>query len=837
MCCTRRIQMIVMRHLKDMFCLFVFLVASIGFASAVRAQEPFEAFLAQHCVRCHGPDTEEGGLRVDQLSRDFTSGVDAQYWAEVIERINAGEMPPEDEPEPTQQEISAFVTRLDARIKEGKAARMAARPPVAHYRMSRKEYQNTIYDLLGVHYDPTQPGELNEDTLWHGYERIGSELSLSSSHVERYYRAAELAVERAFPAEPTKTRKFRKSANWLRYRRDDLSEYQKKWLDGFGIKRPLRYLLVDGMPHSGEKLQMAFSPEWIGKDEGFQPGLYRMRLQASGIRPPGGPLAHLRIGELSPSNIVDDTITLDITAPEDEPEVYEVDILLERPVELHFDVVNTESIPKDRKGGAFSYAIGIRPTYMFTHSSETRTLNRNAPQVFDDKGNAIYPTVLVDWIEWEGPVETEAEKARRRGLLPPEEASEEEVAQRLQVFAERAWRRPVEPEELAGCLEIYRSEREAGETTVAAFKVMMKAVLTSRHFIYLVEGEPQTQRDHLTDSELASRLSYFLWSSMPDERLLTAAKEGTLRGDGLASEVDRLLSDRRADRFIEDFPRQWLQLHRVGMFPPDGDLYPRYDLWLENSLGREPIEFFREIFVKNLPLAEFIHSEWTMADARLCDFYGLPEPKGSGFQRVSLKPEDNRGGLLTMGGVLGLTSDGTRHRPVHRGVWISEAIFNKTPPPPPANVDPIAPVPPEGDKVTVRQRLIVHAINASCASCHSQIDPLGFAWDHYDAIGQWRTRERVTTGKGEDPLVDASGVMPDGRRFNDSNQFKQLLLEDRDRFLRAFIEHLSTYALRRVLTVDDQDQVQAIVEAAKRNQYGLRDIVRAVALSDLIQKR
>lgn len=757
-------------------------------------------------------------------------------WAEVIERINAGEMPPEDEPQPTRVEISAFVSKLDARIKEGKAARMAARPLVAHYRLSRKEYQNTIYDLLGVHYDPTQPGELNEDTLWHGYERIGSELSLSSSHVERYYRAAELAVERAFPAEPINTRKFRKDAVWLRHRRDS-AEYQKKWLDGFGIKRPLRYLLIDGMPHSGEKLQMAFSPEWFPSDQAFQPGKYRMRLQASGIRPPGGPLAHLRIGELSPSNIVDDTIAFDVTAPEDGPEVYEVDILLERPVELHFDVVNTEEIPRDRKGGAFSYAIGIRPTYMFTHSSETRTLNRNAPQVFDNEGNAIYPTVIVDWIEWEGPLETDEEKALRRGLLPAEGASEDEVALHLQTFAERAWRRPVTRQEIDSCLEIYRAEREVGETTIAAFKVMMKAVLTSRHFIYLVEGEPEVQRDRLTDSELASRLSYFLWSSMPDNRLLAAAEEGTLRSDLMAEEVDRMLTNEKINRFIEDFPRQWLQLHRVGMFPPDGDLYPRYDLWLENSLRREPVEFFREMFANNLPLDEFIHSDWTMADARLCDFYELPEPEGSGFYRVSLKPDDHRGGLLTMGGVLGLTSDGTRHRPVHRGVWISEAIFNKTPPPPPANVEPIPPVPPEGNKITVRQRLDVHARNANCASCHSKIDPLGFAWDQYDAIGQWRTRERVTTGKGQDPLVDASGVMPDGREFSDSKQFKQLLLEDRDKFLQAFIEHLSTYALRRVLTVDDQEEVDLIVQDAKKKQFGLRDIVRAVAMSGLIQKR
>jgi hypothetical protein len=190
-----------------------------------------------------------------------------------------------------------------------------------------------------------------------------------------------------------------------------------------------------------------------------------------------------------------------------------------------------------------------------------------------------------------------------------------------------------------------------------------------------------------------------------------------------------------------------------------------------------------------------------------------------------------------MGAILGMTSDGTRHRPVDRGVWVSETILNKTPPPPPANVSPIEPIPPEGDKVTIRQRIEVHATSANCAACHRNIDPLGLAFEQYDAIGQWRTRERIPTGRGEDPLVDASGVMPDGRAFQNASEFKQLLLEDRDAFLRAFIEHLSTYALRRVLTIDDADDIQSIFDEAKKNQYGVKDIVRAVALSELMKKR
>jgi hypothetical protein len=337
------------------------------------------------------------------------------------------------------------------------------------------------------------------------------------------------------------------------------------------------------------------------------------------------------------------------------------------------------------------------------------------------------------------------------------------VAEHLQRFAERAWRRSVKKEELEQYLQSYRTEREAGEKLADAYRVALQGVLTSRHFIYLVEGDT-VARERLTDSELASRLSYFLWSSMPDDALFAAAKSSTLNGEGLKKEVDRMLADSKASRFIDDFARQWLQLHRVGMFPPDKKLYPTYDAWLEESMRNEPVEFFRELFSKNMPIDGFVESDWTIANARLCDFYGLPEPKSDGFQRVSLKPENRRGGLLTMGAVLGLTSDGTRHRPVHRGVWLSEVVLGKPPPPPPANVPAIEPPTPQSPKATLRQKI-------------------------------------------------------------------------EDKLARAFIDHLCTYALRRALAFDDQDDLQAIANEAKKSDYRIKDIVRAVAMSELIRKR
>ena len=813
------------RRFSSSFAAALFFAASLGLAVAVRAAEPFEAFLEKHCLRCHGPEKEKGDLRIDRLSLDFKVGADTHHWAEMMEQVNSGEMPPKKEKRPTQEEIAAFVTSLDSRIKEGRAARMAARPAVAHYRLSRREYQNTVYDLLGVRYDPAKPGELNEDTLWHGFERIGSELSLSPSHVDRYYRAAELVLDRAFTTASGEARKVLKNAKELRY---GGGKEQQAVLERFGIKRPLRYLLFPG------QVQTALSPNWFGKTGPEHSGLYKVRIQASGIRPPRGQPAHLSIGHRTGEETVAGLIEFDLTAPEDSPQIYEFELFLEMPATLDFCVVATDVVDR-RQGAAFRNALTSQG-YMFTHSSETLLLNATAPQMFDDKGNGLLSTVLLDWIEWEGPLVSEEEKSRRAGLVPPNDATPEMVAEHLKRFAERAWRRRVKNDELMEYLKSYRAEREAGEKTIDAYRVAMHGVMTSRHFIYLVEGEPKA-RERVTDSELASRLSYFLWSSMPDAGLVVTAQGGKLNDEGLRKEVDRMLMDRKVGSFIDDFARQWLQLHRLGMFPPDKRLYPNYDAWLETSMRAEPIEYFREMFAKNMAIDGFIDSDWTMANTRLADFYEFPEMKAGGFQRVSLKPEDHRGGLLTMGAVLGLTSDGTRHRPVHRGVWLSQVLLGKTPPPPPANVPAIEPNPPKSPKATLRDKLEAHRNDANCAACHAKIDPMGLAWDNYDAIGRWRTREKIAAGVGEDPLINPAGTMPDGRPFKDAGDFKRLLLDDRDKYARAFIEHLCIYGLRRPLAFDDQSDLTSIQTEAKKSQYRLKDIVRAVALSDLMRKR
>jgi hypothetical protein len=445
--------------------------------------------------------------------------------------------------------------------------------------------------------------------------------------------------------------------------------------------------------------------------------------------------------------------------------------------------------------------------------------------------------LLVDWAETEGPIQLSSDQKKREGLIPVDsrESSDElkNVRESLKRFATRAWRRPVADGEIDRYIRIVETEASAGETSRSAYRSALVAMLSSKNFYYLEEGTPDELRETVNDWELASRLSYFLWSSLPDDELFDLAQKGSLhQGEVLRSELTRMFANSKIRRFTESFPLQWLQLHRVGAFSPDAGLYPDYDKWLEQSMVLETSGFFDEVFSQNLPLGEFLDSDWTMMNARLAMHYGLPRPSATGFQRISLRPEDHRGGLLTHASILSLTSDGTRHRPVHRGVWVSEAIFGRTPPPPPPNVEPLAPTPADQPKATIRMQLAAHTTHATCASCHQKIDPLGFAFDNFDAIGRWRSREPVA---GE--MINATGKMPDGRPFNGPEEFKALLAQDVDRFAEAFIEQLATYALRRVMTIDDSAQIKKIASASKKDEYRLRSVIENLVLSDLFQKR
>ena len=768
-------------------------------------------YMQAHCVKCHGADKQEGEFRVDTLSKNV--GIDdTALWAEVRERISSGEMPPEDvENRPTADQGAEVVEWLTIKIEEGEQARMSKMDRVSFHRLSREEYVNTIYDLIGVHFDATDPGGFSEDPDWQGFERIGSVLSLSPNHIEKYFEAAETILTEAYPDKEPEEFKLMKEAVPVR----SIGEPYKSQLEAKGLLDKVRFDLWPEDMHrysNPGRLPVA--------------GVYEVRVKLSGLKPEDGRAPRLKVYHDKLDRVL---FAQDVVAPEDDPTIITFQTHLpegSQSIHLYNDVPGPSNLPRSGRHGRKPF-VSIKDGRIPWQLKLT-----------DEEGNALYPFLILDWCEWRGPIITEKEQALRDDYWPTEEGNLDQVRSGLSKLAERAFRRPLREGEIDQYVGLVESEMAAGATFKAALKTSMLAILCSKSFLFVVEGEANNDRQTLNDWEIATRLSYFLWSTMPDEELFNLAEQGKLHDKQvLKQQVARMLADPKAKRFSDSFPRQWLELKKVGMFPPDEGLYPEYDQHLEDSMIGETTAFFGEILEKNLTLREFLNSDWTMLNPRLAMFYGIPNVSGDQFQRISLKPEDHRGGLLTQASVLSLTSDGQRHRPVHRGVWLSKAIFGKTPPPPPANVDAIEPNPVDSAKSTLRMKIEAHRDNPSCASCHKKIDPLGLAFENYDAIGSWRTVEKVQRGTGKDPEVNPSGELPDGRSFADAGEFKQLLLDDLDAFNATFIEKLATYGLRRAMTFEDEKDLAAIAEAAKKDDYKVKSIVETFVLSDLFQKR
>jgi mono/diheme cytochrome c family protein len=773
-------------------------------------------FLTEHCTNCHGEKKQKGDLRLDTLVIDFNSPKTMGHWLEVMSRMDSGEMPPEKQPRPRPDDVAKVSEWIANQLREADAAQQSSGDRIAFNRLSREEYANTLRDLLGVTYDATDPSGLPEDPDWHGFQRIGSVLTLSPAHVEKYLSAAEAVLNEAIPSGP---RPKRDIVHWSAFDIRGWQSFEKEF-HSRGIADKVR---VDIVPNNGALDVRDVNIKTAGE--------YIVRVKLSGLRPQGGPAPRLRLYAGDISRLL---FEQDVEAPEDSPVT--LDFRTHLPVGDHpIRIVNAVPgpNPEDRRS---------RPGPSATAFTGLKSRVPWQIKFTDDDGKPIVPSLLLDSVEWEGPVvESWPTPASQSIFFRGSGATEDPSYAReiLARFAERAFRHPVSPDEVDRLMKLFDQSQKLGDDFETSIKTSLLAVLCSKSFLYLEEGAATAAlQPRLSDWELASRLSYFLWSTMPDQRLLDLARQNKLHEkETLRAEVRRMLADPRAAEFSQGFPYQWLQLRRVGMFPPDKVLYPDYDEYLEKSMIAETLGFFRDVLNRNGSLREFLDSDWTMLNERLADFYGIQGVHGEAMQRVSLKPEDHRGGLLTQAAILSLTSDGTRHRPVHRGVWVLESMIGKPPPPPPANVPPLNTPPASAPRTTLRQKLELHRADATCAACHRRIDPLGLAFDNYDAIGRWRTEETTVLGAGAPPKLDPSGELPDGRKFADAEGLKHLLLDDSDKFATAFTEKLATYALRRGMTYTDRIDLQHVAEQSKADGYMLESLIERLVTSDLFQKR
>jgi mono/diheme cytochrome c family protein len=766
-------------------------------------------FLVRHCQECHGSDKPKGGFRVDRLAPNFDDRASLERWQSVLKRVRTGEMPPKSQPRPSAQDVQVLSDWVNTRT-EAAAARRAAEGRVVLRRLNRVEYENTIRDLLGVQADLKDL--LPPDATAHGFDNVAEAQHVSSYLMERYLEAADQALSLAIVNGPRPP---------LIKKRYSLKETHQVKVASERVFRKLEddtVVMFTSSPWQAVSLSPFYPPDR---------GTYRFRISASGVQSGDKPVTYrvdaglmLMTGKTHLVGYYD--------APADKPTVIEFT--------EHFEARNT---------------IRILP-YGLPNSS---TVDKIGADKYEGSGLAV------QWVEVEGPLfDAWPPESHRRLLGDLPQAPTPGNRQRLEVVSKdpeadaerilrpflcRAYRRSVTDADLKPYLDLFRARLAEKYTFEQSVRVALKAVLVAPDFLYLREkpgGRGEVTSPLPDDFALASRLSYFLWSTMPDEELLTLAEQGKLgQPDTLRRQVERLLKDPKSAALTENFVGQWLGLRELDATVPDHLLYPEYDGMLREAMPRETHLFFEEVLKNDLSLTNFVASDFTMLNGRLARHYGIAGVEGHAFRKVPLPPGSHRGGVMTMASVLKVTANGTNTSPVFRGAWVLDRILGTPPPPPPSGVSAVEPD--IRGATTIRTQLAKHREIPSCAACHAKIDPAGFALENFDVIGGWRDNYR-SIGRGQPVTidgrrmpylkglaVDAADVLADGRRFRDIDELKQLLLQDRDQLARALTVKLLTYGTGRPTDPADQAEIEAIVRKVRDKDYGLRTLIHEVVQS------
>lgn len=804
-------------------------------------------FLKTHCVRCHGAEKKEGNLRIDQhLTTQFLDPSVKEKWGEVVNVLNSHEMPPEKEPQPKASEVGAVADWITAQMAQAELIRRDG--VIVLRRLNRDEYRNTIRDLVGVDFDPAG---FPQDPLAGGFDNNGKALTMSPLHTELYLDAARKILDRAFvegDRPPTIKWRFEpetgdSDSNRVRYDGNNaiVNGGRNPVKDGFKV---LHHESWDRtlnardfkVKHEGEYVIRVRAGGKVPSREDVVRAAEKTltaRMEKQTKENPKGERYHRDQFERDLAHFKNDRM-YDYGAPRlkliqtlgGQPRV-----LAEFDVPASVDKLGTYEFrtrfTTESAGITLEYAYAI-----------PRVLENFWFQTHDDFAR---PEVYVDWFEMEGPLyESWPPATHTRTLFESPKAKSDERAYAREVLAKfmrRAYRRPVTNAELDEKLKLFDLVRKDAPSLVQAIKTPLVAVMVSPHFLYLAEPTaPQATAQRLTDHEFASRLSYFLWSTMPDEELFQLADSGKLREKKTqTSQVNRMLADSKSEALSRNFAGQWLGLREVGANPPAQDLYPQYDRHLEVSIADEPRSFFTEILRNDLSMMNFVSSDFVVINERLARFYGISDVRGDQFRKVTVPSGVHRGGIVTQASMLTITSNGTRTSPVKRGTWVLKNVLGTDPGLPVANAGDIAPKVPGIDKATVRKRLEIHRELPQCARCHSKIDPLGFALENFNAAGEWREQEGFGyKGRIErnDPKIDASSKLPDGTEINGVDELRAALLKKEDLFLNCLSGKLFTYALGRELGVADQPLVKASIEHVKQNRYTLRSLVQFIATSE-----
>lgn len=819
-------------------------------------------FLNQYCVSCHGPKAAMAHRRFDTLDGDLSNADTQQRWKEVVDRLNLGAMPPPAAKQPSAIQRKEVIDRMTAALKTAVATTRSTGAKTVLRRLNRFEYDRTVRHLLsleGMLADPTDV--FPPDAVDDGFTNIGSALLTSDFLLAGYLAAAETFVDRAVAAgtQPP-TRKYRFEAPFHptgnRHDGQDVpGQYQnirKNTSDEGGFLWLSK--LEQGVPHDGF-YKLRFRAQGVNRNYPYDQQIVKVQkdepLRVAVVA------GSAEYGDLAKRTTSDRELA-SFALPDDAPQWFEARIWLDRgcqprltfpngpsgvkPLRKPLTVAYYKQFPKFIR----DYVVDEGPVNEETveesltrrvskqGASKTKLTTAGTSRAFNSRAGwssffseYMGPRVRVHEIEIEGPFFEKWPPPSHVALFGDLAPTFDNAEPILRRFATRAFRRPVTQEELVPLVKLVRARQAKGDSALNALKAGLRGVLVSPGFLYLRETEGPLDR-----YALASRLSYFLWSSMPDDRLMAEAgmlgEPGALRAQAL-----RMLADPKARAFTDQFTSRWLELYKIGSMPPSPKDFPNYYVdGLGEAMKTEARMFFQHLLQNNLSIERFLDADFTFVNGGLARLYRIPGVHGAEFQKVPLT-DRRRGGLLGMAGVMTASANGIDTSPVVRGVWVLRNILGTPPTPPPPDVKPLEPDI-RGAR-TIRDQLARHRTVATCNSCHQHIDPPGFALENFDPIGGWR--DNYPRPGNEDPPVDASGKLADAV-FRDVVSFKDVLLtKQRDAFARCLTEKLLVYAMGRTLEPSDAKGVDQIVASLKQRGGGLRELVLLVVESDAFLRK
>ncbi len=843
-------------------------VVFLAFGNAAYGEIPdHRAFLDRYCVSCHGEEKQKGDRRFDALGGELGDLDALTAWQEILDQLNLGEMPPDKaELHPTDDEVQKMVASITASFEKAHAALEGELTQPVVRRLNKRQYNNTVRTLLKLQpmlADPTEsfPPDITVDH----FDTVSSALVTSDFLLESYLQSARDLIQRAtcLSDQPPKVQSWTFQAPFFKLpaRPDGLDEpgrYQHirknptyedgyLWLDKF----------VEGVPHDGY-YKLKFKAQGINRDYPYDEA--RVGVSKSEKLRIGVVAGHPGYGDLKAANGSDRPL-LEFDLPDDKPQVFEAKVWLDEGYQPRFTFPNgpnrtkplrsytvaefparfTEFIkflgPKDGEfrnlpekyialANQSKHPVTGRGTEGRKFDSTKFYTNKNSTQGWLAWTRAYEgPRVRVFEVSLEGPFYDEWPTASHHELYGDNAIELKHAATILSHFAFRAFRRPIEKDELEVLVKLVKSQAATGSSDLEAIQAGLQAILCSPSFLYL-EKQQQGDADDTgaDDHALAARLSYFLWSDQPDWSLRQSATDKKLHDpEVLREQALRLIKDGRSQDFVEAFTDSWLQLDKVGTQPPSHTTYPEYFTHsLQSAMIEETRQVFRHLMVENLPITHFIDSDFTFLNGNLARHYDIDHVVGHHFRKVQVY-DRRRGGLLGQAAVLTASANGIDTSPVVRGIWVLENILGTPPNPPPPDIEPIEPD--IRGVTTIREQLQKHREVATCAQCHAKIDPLGFALENFDPIGGWRIRYMNT---GKKPMVDASGQFPDGDGFADVVELKQQLLERKSQFARCLTEKLLVYATGRTLSPIDRPHVDRIVHELEERGWGFRDLLLLV---------